>query len=141
MALHIIASQLTPNSWRKYQYSEMGAAMYHLSRRPATASADHARDAIDFPGSVAVAPTNSMYSGQQPILYIRQNPGAVIVYWQTAFANLTLESLLDLSSSTWTQIPGPYSVNGAYFEYSELNTSLQSAKFFRLRLTGAGAQQ
>jgi hypothetical protein len=93
-------------------------------------------DRIDFAGSIIVAPPPSQIVVPQAIgLFIRQTPNAVVVYWNTNSAGFTLESSLKLPAANWSSIAGPYTVAGGYFEYSEMRTNLQTAKFFRLRYT------
>lgn len=95
-------------------------------------------DAIDFAGSIVVAPSNSqIVSNQAPGLYIRQTPEAVVVYWNTNLAGYTLESKPSALAGSWTPIAGPYYLDGIYLEYWETRANLSAEKFFRLHLTGA----
>jgi hypothetical protein len=97
-------------------------------------------DAIDFAGSIVLAPTNSAYTGPQPSLFIRQTPTNVVVYWNTNPAGFTLESESNLLSPSWTPVAGPFYLNGAYIEYWESLADLQFVECFRLRYTGAAVQ-
>jgi hypothetical protein len=94
-------------------------------------------DAIDFAGSIVVAPTPLVVLTQAPGLFIRQTPGAVVVYWNTNFAGYTLESKPDVSTSGWAPVAGPYFLDGSYFEHWELRSALAPQEFFRLHYTGA----
>ena len=95
-------------------------------------------DAIDFAGSIVVAPPTSLIvSTQAPGLFIRQTPDAVVVYWSTNYVGYTLESALNLPAVAWSTIAGPYFLAGGYFEYWEMRANLQTTKFFRLHFTGA----
>ena len=95
-------------------------------------------DAIDFAGSVVVAPsTSSLVYTQAPGLFIRQTPDAVVVYWNTNFVGYTLESESNLLARAWISVAGPYYQDGGYFEYWETRGALSPTKFFRLHLTGA----
>jgi len=95
-------------------------------------------DAIDFAGSVVVAAvTNSVLTTTQaPGLFIRQTPGAVVVYWNTNFVGYALESETNLSSKAWTSVNGPYFLSGPYFEHWEPRASLLAQKYFRLHAPG-----
>ena len=87
-------------------------------------------DAIDFAGSIVVAPRLP----NVPRLYIRLDPNAVVVYWNTNFTGYTLQSKADLSPATlWQPILGPYNLSGFNFEYREPFAGLPSTKLFRLQ--------
>ena len=93
-----------------------------------------AGDAIDFAGSIIVAPPAQI--GVQTGLFVRQDADAVVVYWSTDFEGYTLESQDTLSDSgAWTPIPGPYFTFGGYYEYREAKADIADGKFFRLHLT------
>jgi hypothetical protein len=95
-------------------------------------------DAIDFAGSIVVAPpTSQLATTQAPGLFIRQTAGAVVVYWTTNYVGYTLESESNVVADAWTSIAGPYYREGGYFEYWEARDSLSPQKYFRLHLTGA----
>jgi hypothetical protein len=95
-------------------------------------------DPIDFAGSIVVAPSTQPTFAVLPGLFIRLAPTAVVVYWTTGYAGFTLEYKTDVSpDAPWTPINGPYYLAGSYYEYWEATGSLQAAKFFRLRYTGA----
>ena len=97
-----------------------------------------AGDAIDFAGSIVLAPaTSQIVSTQAPGLFIRQTPGAVVVYWNTLFAGYTLESETNVTAGAWTPVNGPYFLDSGYIEYWENRSVLAAAKYFRLHLTGA----
>jgi len=91
-------------------------------------------DLIDFVGSIVVAPQAVV---GVPGLFIRTEPNAVVVYWNTSFEGFVLEYTTNLApNSTWTQINGPYFLASPYYEYREAKTSLATKKFFRLRYPG-----
>lgn len=95
-------------------------------------------DAIDFAGSVVVAPSALAVPPPPALgLFIRQTPDAVVVYWSTNYTGYTLESSPDLVAGAWTTIAGPYFQVDSYFEYWETRANLAAAKFFRLHFTGA----
>jgi hypothetical protein len=95
-------------------------------------------DLIDFAGSIVVAPSTQPTFAVLPGLFIRLAPTAVVVYWTTGYAGFTLEYKTAVSpEAPWTPINGPYYLAGNYYEYWEATGSLQAAKFFRLRYTGA----
>jgi hypothetical protein len=95
-------------------------------------------DLIDFAGSIVVAPSTQPSFAVLPGLFIRLAPTAVVVYWTTGYAGFTLEYKTAVSpDAPWTPINGPYYLAGNYYEYWEATGSLQAAKFFRLRYTGA----
>ena len=57
---------------------------------------------------------------------------SVTVYWPTNFSAYSLEYITNLvKPATWITIPGPYNLNGPYFEYTEPN-GVARVKFFRL---------
>ena len=87
-------------------------------------------DAIDFAGSIVVAPPLP-----NPLkLYIRLDTNAVVVYWNTNSTGYTLQSRVDLSPSTlWQPVGGPYTPAGFNFEHREPLTGLAQTKFFRLQ--------
>ena len=93
-------------------------------------------DAIDFAGSIVVAPSTQLVVTQAPGLFIRQTPEVVVVYWNTNFVGYVLESETNLLSRAWTPVGGPYFLNAPYFEYWEARNSLSSQKYFRLRAPG-----
>jgi hypothetical protein len=94
-------------------------------------------DAIDFAGSIAVAPPASQIIGPAPGLFIRQTAEAVVVYWSTNYVGYTLESETNLPDRAWSPIAGPYYLNGVYLEYWEPRAGLSQQKFYRLHFTGA----
>ena len=94
-------------------------------------------DAIDFAGSIVVAPSPLVVLTQAPGLFIRQTPGAVVVYWNTNFLGYTLESKSDVLTSAWAPVAGPYYLDGSYLEHWELRPALALQEFFRLHYTGA----
>ncbi len=56
-------------------------------------------DAIDFAGSIVVAPpTSQIISTQAPGLFIRQTPDAVVVYWSTNYRRLHAGSHAQLAA-------------------------------------------
>ena len=70
-------------------------------------------------------------------LYIRLEPGAVVVYWSTNYEGFTLESTTNLpAGSTWTPVGGPYFRAGPNFEYRESRVALAPQKYFRLHYPG-----
>jgi hypothetical protein len=90
-------------------------------------------DAIDFAGSIVVAPAVPQ-TVVRPGLFIRLEPDAAVVYWGAMFADFTLESTTDLSpASTWTLINGPYAFDGYFYQHREPLAALQQHQFFRLR--------
>lgn len=94
-------------------------------------------DAIDFAGSIAVAPPAAQVVVNPPVgLFIRQTPDAVVVYWSTNYVGYALQASGGLPA-TWTPIAGPYFLDGSYFEYWESRANLPSARFFRPYLSGS----
>jgi hypothetical protein len=95
-------------------------------------------DAIDFAGSIVVAPApgSLLATTPAPGLFIRQTPDAVVIYWSTNFAGFVLESAAGLTPEAWTPISAPYFLVGQYFEYWESRNSLSAQKFFRLLTPG-----
>jgi hypothetical protein len=93
-------------------------------------------DAIDFAGSIVVAPPATRVAEQSPEFFIRQDANAVVVYWSTNYLGFTLQSANSVTGSGWTTISSPISVAGAFNEYAESFATLQSQKFFRLAYTG-----
>jgi hypothetical protein len=85
-------------------------------------------DAIDFAGSIIVAPPVPNI----PELFIRLDTNAVTVYWSTNFPSYTLESTTNLPPAGWQPVAGPYPVNGLNYEHSEPLGTLATRKFFRL---------
>jgi len=91
-------------------------------------------DAIDFAGSIIVAPPAPI--GVTPGLFIRQDSEAVTVYWSADFEGYVLEGHDNLSvAGEWTPIPGPYFTFGGYYVHRESRLNLANGRFFRLRLT------
>jgi hypothetical protein len=91
-------------------------------------------DPIEFAGSIITAQPAAV---QVPGLFIRTEPNAVVVYWSTSYDGFILEFTTDVAPpSTWTQIDGPYFLNGGYYEYHEAKSALATKKFFRLRYPG-----
>jgi hypothetical protein len=84
-------------------------------------------DPIDFVGSIMEAPI-------LPALFIRREPGRVVVFWNRSPYQLVLESTADFRAASWLAIPGPYAVSGNFFEHSIPETELNSTSFYRLRL-------
>jgi hypothetical protein len=95
-------------------------------------------DAIDFAGSIVVAPAPGTLLATTPTpgLFIRQTPDAVVIYWSTNFAGYMLESEASLSPGAWAPISGPYFLAGQYFEHWESRDNLSSQKYFRLLAPG-----
>ena len=90
-------------------------------------------DAIDFAGSVIVAPSTNLLG-----LFIRLDTNDVVVYWSTNFSGYVLESKPKVGpAGVWTNVPGPYILNGLNFEHHEPRNALAPTKFFRLHYTGA----
>jgi hypothetical protein len=89
-------------------------------------------DAIDFAGSIVVAqpPPNL------PQLFIEPSTNAFVIDWSTNFAAFTLEYTMSLNPpSSWTPIPGPYTIIGLNFQYQEALHGGIPEKIFRLELT------
>ncbi len=94
-------------------------------------------DAIDFAGSVVVAPpTGSFASTTAPGLFIRQTAEAVVVYWSTNSVGFVLEAESSLSPNAWASVSGPYFRSGQYFEHWETRDNLLTQEYFRLRAPG-----
>jgi hypothetical protein len=93
-------------------------------------------DAIDFAGSIVVAPSTTRVVTQPPGLFIREDASAVVVYWSTNFVGFTLQSADNLPAPTWNPIAGPYYLVGGYYEYAESKAGLQFQKYFRLAYSG-----
>jgi hypothetical protein len=95
-------------------------------------------DAIDFAGSIITssATSASVAAGYGPGPYIRQTPGAVIVYWSTNYAGYKLESESNLMAVAWESIAGPYYLVGGYYEYWQIRSALSPQQYFRLNYTG-----
>lgn len=92
-------------------------------------------DPIDFVGSVVAArpPAGVVL----PALFIRLEADAAVVYWSTAYQGFTLEAAPALTApAAWTALPGPYTLNGYFYEYREPLASLADRRFFRLHYTG-----
>jgi hypothetical protein len=88
-------------------------------------------DPIDFAGSVIPAPVATVF---MPGLFIRTDPTSEVVYWSTNYQGFALEYTTNLApDAVWTNISGPYFLNGNYFEYREALGSLLQTKYFRLR--------
>jgi len=90
-------------------------------------------DAIDFAGSIVVAAATQTNFVPQPGLFIRRDPGAIVVFWSTNFAGFTLESVTNLASTVWSPINGPYDFTAYFYEHREAESNLLSASLFRLR--------
>ncbi len=87
-------------------------------------------DAIDFAGSIVVAPAATVST---PGLFIRMEPNAAVVYWSTNYQGFGLESTTNLGpGAAWTAVSGPYFMNGGDYEYHEAKNVLLTTKFFRL---------
>jgi hypothetical protein len=70
----------------------------------------------------------------KPGLFIRREGTATIVYWSTNYQGFGLEFTTNLvSSASWTNVNGPYYLNGGYIEYHETGATMLPAKYFRLK--------
>ncbi|HEX4121443.1 MAG TPA: hypothetical protein VH619_12550 [Verrucomicrobiae bacterium] len=86
-------------------------------------------DAIDFAGSIVVAPPPS----NAPSLFLQNGTSGFVVVWSTNFAAYTLEYTLNFSPPmTWRPIPGPYMIAGNNFKYVEAFNRTLPEKIFRL---------
>jgi hypothetical protein len=91
-------------------------------------------DAIDFAGTIVVAPTPVPVP---PGLFIRLEPEKVVVYWHTNSPGFYLEAAEDVfAPGSWTSVAGPFSVAGSYHEYAQPRASLRATRFFRLHRKG-----
>lgn len=91
-------------------------------------------DPVDFAGSVIVPPPATI---AKPDLLIRADDTSVIVYWSTNHQGFYLASTRNLATgTTWTNVSGPYYLNGGYYEYHEAKTMLTDTEFFRLQYPG-----
>lgn len=93
-------------------------------------------DAIDFAGSIVVAPSTTRVVTQPPGLFIREDESAVVVYWSTNFVGFTLQSADTLPAPAWNPLAGPYYLVGGYYEYAESKAGLPFQKCFRLAYSG-----
>jgi len=92
-------------------------------------------DEIDFAGSVVATSVTVSYANVG--LFIRLEPGAVVVYWSTNYDGFTLESAANLPAGLiWTPVSGPYFRAGPYFEYRESRAALAARRYFRLHYPG-----
>jgi hypothetical protein len=82
-------------------------------------------DAIDFAGSIIEAPL-------LPELFIRREPGWIVVFWNRTAFEFVLETAANLGAS-WQPIPGPYAEAGNFFEHPIAESELVNASFYRLR--------
>ena len=83
-------------------------------------------DLIDIAGSIRVriAP---------PVLFIRHDPGEVVVFWDKDVRDFVLEATLELQpGAVWISINGPYTINGGFHEVRIPEANLSAASFFRL---------
>jgi hypothetical protein len=83
-------------------------------------------DLIDIAGSIRVriAP---------PILYIRHEPGVVVVFWDKDARGYVLEAAADLQPGTaWFRLDGPYATNSNFNEVRVPDSTLDERAFFRL---------
>jgi hypothetical protein len=86
-------------------------------------------DAIDFAGSIVVAPPAS----SAPSLFLESGTNSMVVVWSTNFANYTLEYTLNFSRPiVWHAIPGPYTPAGLNYQYAEAFDKGVPEKIFRL---------
>jgi Tol biopolymer transport system component len=86
-------------------------------------------DAIDFAGSIVVAPPAS----NAPSLFLESGTNSMVVVWSTNFANYTLEYTLNFSRPiVWHAIPGPYTPAGLNYQYAEAFDKGVPEKIFRL---------
>ena len=91
-------------------------------------------DPIDFAGSVITAPAPVI---SKPGLFIRGDDQNIVVYWSTNNQGFSLAAAPALSGNiAWTNIIGPYYLNGHYYEYHEPKSALTDAKFFHLQYPG-----
>ncbi len=83
-------------------------------------------DLIDIAGSirVGIAP---------PKLFIRHDPGEVVVFWDKNARGFVLEAAAELQPGAgWISINGPYTINGGFHEVRIPDANLSDAAFFRL---------
>jgi WD40-like Beta Propeller Repeat len=83
-------------------------------------------DLIDIAGGIRVriAPPN---------LFIRHDPGEVVVFWDKDARGFVLESTLELQPGVgWISINGPYTINGGFNEVRIPDANLSETAFFRL---------
>jgi hypothetical protein len=86
-------------------------------------------DAIDFAGSIVVAPPPS----NAPVLFLQSGTNSIVIVWSTNFAAYTLEYTLSIVPPVlWHPLPGPYDLAGINFEYHEAFNRLIPEKIFRL---------
>ena len=77
---------------------------------------------LHFVGAPAIAPT----------LFFRRETNALVLYWQTAFAGITLESATDLPPmGSWMPVGGPYPLLNGYIQYRDTTPGV-GRKFYRL---------
>ncbi len=93
-------------------------------------------DAIDFAGSIVVAPSTTPVVTEPLGLFIREDASAVVVYWSTNFAGFTLQSADNLPAPAWNPVAGPYYLLGGYYQHAEPKAGLQFQKYFRLAYSG-----
>ncbi len=68
-----------------------------------------------------------------PQVFIQGGASGVTVYWNTNLVGYTLQYTTKLVPPfAWQAIPGPYTVNGIDYNYSEPMGSLAPARFFRI---------
>ena len=92
---------------------------------------------IDFAGSILTAASSASVSYANLGLFIRLDPGALVVYWSTNYDGFTLESASELPAGlSWSPVTGPYFRAGPYFEYRESRSAAATQKYFRLHYPG-----
>jgi hypothetical protein len=92
-------------------------------------------DDIDFAGSILATGASVSYANLG--LFIRLDPGVLVVYWSTNYDGFTLESTSALPAGLfWSPVTGPYFRAGPYFEYRESRSALSLQKYFRLHYPG-----
>jgi hypothetical protein len=76
--------------------------------------------------------TGAVVLSQPPTLQIQVQTNTAVISWQAVYAGFTLQSRTGpLPSSSWNDLPTPYTVNGVNFQYVEPISTQQ--KFYRLR--------
>jgi hypothetical protein len=86
-------------------------------------------DAIDFAGSIVVAPPPPNVAR----LAAQRGANALAILWPTNLASYTLEYTLSLTPpATWNPVGGPYSIVGINFLYQEAFDTSLPGKIFRL---------
>lgn len=90
---------------------------------------------IDFAGSVAATAVTVSYANLG--LFIRLEPGALVVCWSTNYEGFKLESVAEMPAGlVWSPVNGPDFRAGPCFEYHESRTTLAARSYFRLHYPG-----